>query len=94
LLPQKTYSEALRDAQKENGIVLVVWEGQKDQAIEEIIDANQHECHLFIGPEGGFTAQEIALLHKLGIRSISLGKRILRAETAAIAAISLILLRK
>ena len=37
-----------------------------------------------IGPEGGFSAGEIELAAKLGFKPISLGKRILRAETAAI----------
>jgi 16S rRNA (uracil1498-N3)-methyltransferase len=45
---------------------------------------------LFIGPEGGFTPEEIALAMKAGFQAVSLGKRILRTETAGIAAISTI----
>lgn len=37
-----------------------------------------------IGPEGGFSKQEFEYINSLGFKSISLGKRILRAETAAI----------
>ena len=40
------------------------------------------------GPEGGFSAQEIALLKQKGIIRVTLGRRILRAETAALALIS------
>jgi 16S rRNA (uracil1498-N3)-methyltransferase len=40
------------------------------------------------GPEGGFSSSEIALLENKGIVRVSLGKRILRAETAALALIS------
>lgn len=43
-----------------------------------------------IGPEGGFTEKEISKLIELGFTSISLGKRILRAETAAIYLTSII----
>lgn len=39
---------------------------------------------IFIGPEGGFENEEIAYIESFGGRSVSLGKRILRTETAAI----------
>ncbi len=47
---------------------------------------------IFIGPEGGWTEREIFLFKKNGIKVYSLGKLVLRAETAAIAATSLLLL--
>ncbi len=40
------------------------------------------------GPEGGFSSHEIALLEQKGIVRVTLGKRILRAETAALALVS------
>jgi 16S rRNA (uracil1498-N3)-methyltransferase len=43
------------------------------------------DCALAVGPEGGFTDEEISLAENHGWRSISLGPRILRVETAAIA---------
>lgn len=43
-----------------------------------------------IGPEGGFTSDEVDSIKALGFKSISLGKRILRAETAALYLSSLI----
>ena len=45
---------------------------------------------VFIGPEGGYDEKEIAYLNSLGVESISLGKRILRTETAAVYALSVI----
>ena len=47
------------------------------------------EIALAIGPEGGWTAEEMALFSETGWRHITLGPRILRAETAAIAALSI-----
>ncbi|MNC83194.1 Ribosomal RNA small subunit methyltransferase E [compost metagenome] len=44
-----------------------------------------------VGPEGGFTEQEAAEAEAAGCRSISLGKRILRTETAAMAALACIM---
>lgn len=46
--------------------------------------------HLVIGPEGGFTKEEIAFAKEKGFIVTTLGKRILRAETAAISAITLV----
>jgi len=43
-----------------------------------------------IGPEGGFTGEEIALAGERGLLVVSLGQRILRAETAAISAVTLV----
>lgn len=44
------------------------------------------EVHLFIGPEGGFTDEELETAARFGVRPISLGPRILRTETAGLAA--------
>jgi 16S rRNA (uracil1498-N3)-methyltransferase len=46
--------------------------------------------HLFIGPEGGFTHEEVVLAEEKGFQAISLGRRILRAETAALSAVVLV----
>jgi 16S rRNA (uracil1498-N3)-methyltransferase len=46
--------------------------------------------HLLIGPEGGFTKKEVTFAEGKGFIVTSLGKRILRAETAAISAIALV----
>lgn len=44
-----------------------------------------------VGPEGGFTEKEVAEAEAAGCRSVSLGKRILRTETAAMVALTCIL---
>jgi len=43
---------------------------------------------LFIGPEGGLTAEEVSLAQRHGVQAVTLGSRILRAETAALAAVA------
>lgn len=45
---------------------------------------------VLLGPEGGFGADEVALARRAGLQRVSLGPRILRAETAAVAACSLV----
>jgi len=45
---------------------------------------------IFIGPEGGFEDEEIALAASAGVRAVSLGRRILRTETAGLMVMSVI----
>lgn len=49
-----------------------------------------HSIFILIGPEGGFSEEEVSYAMNLGFKCVSLGKRILRAETAAISAINMI----
>lgn len=62
-------------------------------ALEETMSADRAELpaiEIAIGPEGGWAPQEEALLDANGWRAVSLGPRILRAETAAIAALAIV----
>ncbi|WHQ37429.1 16S rRNA (uracil(1498)-N(3))-methyltransferase [Spiroplasma sp. SV19] len=49
---------------------------------------------IVIGPEGGFTEEEIAVLTTNGYKTISLGQRILRAETAPLAILAMVMYEK
>ena len=51
---------------------------------------NNKSISIMIGPEGGFEQKEVDYLLKKNFKSVSLGKRILRCETAAIYALSVI----
>ncbi|MBR1471563.1 MAG: 16S rRNA (uracil(1498)-N(3))-methyltransferase [Lachnospiraceae bacterium] len=46
---------------------------------------------IFIGPEGGFTEEEITAAKEMGIQPVSLGRRILRTETAGLAVLSVLM---
>jgi len=56
-----------------------------------LFPSNPFSINLFIGPEGGFTFDEVTLAQHYGIASITLGPRILRAETAGLVAAAAIL---
>lgn len=51
---------------------------------------NASSISILIGPEGGLSKEEVELLYKQGFHPLSLGKRILRTETAAVAALAMI----
>ncbi len=59
--------------------------------IREIVKTQKNIC-VFIGPEGGFSDNEIEALKQIGAEVATLGKRILRTETAPLAALVSILL--
>ncbi|MFI4954128.1 MAG: RsmE family RNA methyltransferase, partial [Burkholderiales bacterium] len=46
------------------------------------------EATLAVGPEGGLSAEDLATLQQAGFRSLRLGPRILRTETAGLAALA------
>jgi 16S rRNA (uracil1498-N3)-methyltransferase len=53
-------------------------------------ERKETELLILIGPEGGFTKEEVGFAEERGLNVISLGKRVLRAETAAISAVTLV----
>lgn len=74
---------------KNNNFVLYANEHAKEENSILKLNKDITNISIVIGPEGGFTHDEIALLASYkNAYSISLGKNILRAETAAIAALA------
>ncbi len=56
--------------------------------VREVLDPEK-PLALAVGPEGGFAEEEVALLRERGFTPVTLGRRILRAETAALALLAL-----
>ncbi len=75
------------------GLSLIPWEGEPSRGLRDVLlpIPKAKECNLFIGPEGGFTEEEITLAREYGVVPVSLGPRILRAETAGLVAAAAIL---
>ena len=71
-------------------LVLVAYEDELDNSIKDFNIKDKKNIAIIIGPEGGFDISEIDELKKCGYKSISLGKRILRAETAPIALLTML----
>jgi 16S rRNA (uracil1498-N3)-methyltransferase len=65
--------------------------GGRERAIEDALTDDQTSVGVFLGPEGGFTDGEIDLAETCGHELVSLGPRVLRAETAAIVATALVI---
>lgn len=70
---------------------LLAYELEAGQATAIEKELKEHKSvSIIIGPEGGFDESEVSFLKELGFKTISLGKRILRCETAAVYALSVI----
>lgn len=91
LRPPQTLAQALAAHPPQPG--LIAWEEEDALTLRKALAGGERPSHisLFIGPEGGFAAEEVATAQTVGIQSITLGKRILRAETAALVASALVL---
>ena len=97
--PVSTWKEAF-SLVKNAEIKLIPYENEKGIGftkeellrVEELGQKSGGTIALCIGPEGGFSKEEVEEAKKEGFLPISLGKRILRTETAAIATLSLIMM--
>ena len=79
-------SAALECAEASNRLVLAP-DGRAGLA-DAVAVQDAGAAVVLVGPEGGFTADEIALAVKLGCRSVRLGPRVLRTETAGLVALA------
>lgn len=86
--PVMTFEELVNNPETYDAKI-VFWEEEK-RPIAGFIHQNPKKILVLIGPEGGFSADEIKYAEAAGFDIVSLGPRILRADTAAIAAGTLI----
>lgn len=71
-------------------LVIFPYENAKDISIKDILkNFNGKTLAIIIGPEGGFSSKEVAALEALGIEGVTLGKTVLRTETAGMVAVAM-----
>lgn len=86
-----SFKEALADS-ADKDIRLFPWEEEHGRTLkQEIADKTFSSAAVFIGPEGGFSSEEAALAASAGLSPVTLGKRILRTETAGPAVLAMML---
>jgi len=73
------------------GTWLLCSDAPEGKAISEALGDCEEPIGVVIGPEGGFTEEELTGLQSQGARLVSLGRRVLRCETAAVAVCALVL---
>ena len=88
LLPIRTLQDALNDIPS-GALALMPWEEERGLMLRDALKSSTATTVIiFIGPEGGLTVEEIRQAQQHGAQVVSLGSRILRAETAALATVA------
>ena len=84
VMPYMTFAQAVRSC-GENAFIC--YENEKSFSLKSYLHAlsekNASALSFFVGPEGGYSEQEVALAAENGIPAVELGPRILRSETAS-----------
>lgn len=88
--PLQNYSEMLGMAGSE-ALRLILWE-KEGRSLKEVLREFKGRTEIFfmVGPEGGMNNEEVAEAARLGFIPITLGKRILRSETAGLCLLSVL----
>lgn len=87
------FQEMIQSA-RQSPLRIIFWEEETRLGIRKALrtspaDAAENMC-VAVGPEGGFSKEEIGLAIEAGFQSVSLGRHILRVETAVLAILSII----
>jgi 16S rRNA (uracil1498-N3)-methyltransferase len=83
LAPAMRFGEAIGRATVE-GTVVIAFEGERAHRLCQALEAAHPTVSLFVGPEGGFDPEEVACARQAGAQIVTLGPRVLRAETASV----------
>ncbi|MCG8482883.1 MAG: 16S rRNA (uracil(1498)-N(3))-methyltransferase [Clostridia bacterium] len=87
-----SFKEMLSDI-KEKDLILFLYENEKDISIKQVLrkQMDAQSIAIIVGPEGGFSDEEVEQACANGAHSVSLGKTILRTETAGAACVAVVL---
>ena len=78
---------------KDSDLKIVFWEEESKPVNKELLVSNVKPVEkilILLGPEGGFTLKEVETARESGFITAALGPRILRSETATVAACTLL----
>lgn len=91
LVPVLSWKDALAQMNLNPAFDIVLCETEKSLRLSAVLEIPAPpRVRLWVGPEGGFSPEEVAVFKASGACCVSLGGRILRTETAAIAAAAVI----
>lgn len=80
-------------ASPKDALKLMLWEGARQTTLRSQLparDATPQQIVIAVGPEGGFTVEEVDAARHAGFVPVGLGPRILRTETAALVVLSIL----
>ncbi len=86
------FSDVMEKWRGDHALKVVLWEEEESKDLKSMLETSPPAANFVgvIGPEGGFSEEEINAARDGGFASVSLGNRILRAETAAITTVAIV----
>lgn len=72
-------------------LAVMAWEGEAQGHLRDLVRDRPRRVLLMVGPEGGFTPDEVLAAQRLRVKTFSLGLRRLHSETAGVASVALLL---
>ena len=85
-----SFEEGVEDALSRFDNVVFCYELARGERVSDVFDSSAKSYALIVGSEGGFAEDEVAFAEEGGAKVVTLGRRILRAETACIAGLVLL----
>ena len=89
-IPFDELLSSLSEINDDGVLKLIPWEGEEGEGIKSLAGKDVQDVFLLIGPEGGFSEEEVVRAGQAGFKPVTLGRRLLRTETAGLATVSIL----
>jgi len=90
--PPESFDKQLALFSKAPGLKVILWERETSRDLKDLLQKHEPSGSFtgMVGPEGGFTPEEVSTAQHAGFIPVSMGSRILRAETAALVLVAIV----
>ncbi len=89
--PIMTVKELVEKLRNEDAQIIVPYELEDVKLLKDVLSDQSDNYYIVIGPEGGFDIKEIEMFREIGAHIVTLGRRILRTETAGVVTAAVVL---
>jgi 16S rRNA (uracil1498-N3)-methyltransferase len=97
LRPASLLDQSCQRARRSGGLGLILWEDEHETSLKSILRTEEtrgdrpFSISIFVGPEGGFSTEEVDMARRYHLLPVGMGARLLRAETAGLVAAAAVL---
>lgn len=90
--PPESFDKQLVLSSNAPGLKVILWEKEASRDLKDLLQNHEPSGSVtgMVGPEGGFTPEEVSSARHAGFIPVSMGSRILRAETAALVLVAIV----
>jgi 16S rRNA (uracil1498-N3)-methyltransferase len=92
IVPISSLMDLTGQWKQKDALKVILWEQEDSRDLKGLLRVSSSVKSFvgIVGPEGGFSREEVTVVKKAGFISVSMGRRILRAETAAITMVAIV----